>query len=76
MSSVRGQVMASGIEVESIAVEEMRVDERGEQVVRRGDGVEVAVEVEVDLFGWLDLRTSAAGCAALHAEDGPEGGLA
>ncbi len=76
MSRVRGQGDGLGIEVELVAVEEVRVDEGGEQVVGRGDGVEVAVEVEVDLVGGLDLAASAAGGAALHAEDRAERGLA
>ena len=33
-----------GIEIESVAVEEMRIDQRREQIVRSGDGVEVASE--------------------------------
>ena len=52
------------------------VDHRGEQVVRRGDGVEVAGEVEVDLVHRHDLGEAAAGGAALHAEAGAERGLA
>jgi hypothetical protein len=57
-------------------VEEVGVDERGEEVVRRGDGVNIAGEVEIDLLAGLDLRESAAGGAAFHAEDGAEGGFA
>ncbi len=65
-----------GIEVEGVAVEEVGVDECGEKVVRRGDGVKVAGEVEIDLLAGLDLREAATGRAALHAEDGAEGGFA
>ena len=65
-----------GVEIELVAVEHVRVDERGEQVVSRRDGVEVAVEVQVDLVGGLDLRASAARRSALHAEDGAERRLA
>ena len=65
-----------GIEVEVVAVEEMGVDECGEKIVRRGDGVKVAGEMEIDLLAGLDLREAAAGGAALHAEDGAEGGFA
>jgi len=57
-------------------VEEVRVDERGEKVVRRGDGVKVAGEMQIDLLAGLDLREPAAGGAAFHAEDRAEGGLA
>ena len=42
----------------------------------RGDGREVAGEVEVDVLHGHDLRVPAAGRAALHAEAGPERRLA
>ena len=76
MSMARGHEMAGGIEVELVAVEEVGVDERGEQIVRRGDGVKVAGEVEIDFLAGLDLGEAAAGGAAFHAEDGAEGGFA
>ena len=44
------------------------VGERGEQVVRRGDGVHVAREVQVDALGQARPRAPAAGAAALGAE--------
>ena len=47
-----------------------------EQVVRRGDGVEVAGEVEVDVLHRHHLRVAAAGRAALHAEARAERRLA
>ena len=65
-----------GVELELIAVEEVGVDEGGEEVVGGGDGVEVAMKVEVDLVRGFDLGAAAAGGSALHAEDGAEGGLA
>src|SRR3546814_14745532 len=52
------------------------VDQGRQQVVRRGDGVEVAGEVEVDVLHRHHLGVAAAGGAALHAEAGPERGLA
>ena len=52
------------------------VRERGEQVVGRGDGVQVAREVQVDAGRGLELGLPAAGAAALLAEDRPERGLA
>jgi len=61
-----------GVEVEVVAVEEMRIDEGREEVMRRGDGVDVAGEVEIDFLAGLDLREAAAGGAAFHAEDGAE----
>ena len=57
------------IDVERIAEVEMRIDERGQQIVRRSDGVEVAVEMEIDFLAGLHLRAPAACSAALHAED-------
>ena len=65
-----------GIEVEWIAVEEVGVDERSEEIMRGGDGVEVAMEVEVYLFRGFDLRAATAGGSALHAEDRAERGFA
>lgn len=65
-----------GIEAEGVAVAEVGVDHRGEQVVRGADGVAVAREAEVDELGWVHLRASAAGAAPLGAEDGAEAGLA
>jgi hypothetical protein len=44
------------------------VHHRREQVVGRGDGVEVAGEVEVDVLHRHHLRVAAAGRAALDAE--------
>ena len=64
------------IEIERIAVEEVRIDHGGQQVVRGGDGMEVAVKVEIDFLAGLNLREAAAGRAALEAEDGAERGLA
>ena len=47
------------------------VDRGGEQVVRRGDRVEVAGELEVDRVRRLDPAGAAAGGAPLAAEDRP-----
>ena len=47
-----------------------------EQVVGCADGVQVAGEMEVDVFHWYNLRIPAAGCAALNAEDWAEGRFA
>ncbi len=44
--------------------------------MRRGDGVEVAGEVQVDVVHRRDLRVTAAGAAALHAEARTERRLA
>ncbi len=76
MSMVRGQVIRRGIEVERVALVQMIVEHRGEQVVRRGDGVEIAGEVEIDLVHRHHLRVAAAGRAALDPEHGAQRGLA
>ena len=52
------------------------VDHRREQVVRRGDRVDVAGEVEVDVVGGDERGLAAAGAAALDAEDRAERRLA
>ena len=67
---------AARIEIELVPPIEVVVDHRGEQIVRGGDGVEIAGEVEVDVLHRHDLRVAAAGRAALHAEAGPERRLA
>ena len=67
---------AARVDAERVAPVDVVVDQRRQQVVRRGDGVEVAGEVEVDVLHRHDLRVAAAGGAALHAERGPERRLA
>ena len=57
------------VDAQRVAAEQVVVEERGAQVVRRGDGVQVAREMDVDLFHRQDLAVAAAGGAALEAED-------
>ena len=64
------------IDAERVAVVEVVVDHRRQQVVGRRDRGEVAREVEVDVLHRHDLREPAAGGAPLHAEAGPQGRLA
>jgi hypothetical protein len=64
------------VDAERIAVVEVVVQRRGEEVVRGGDRVEVAGEVEVDVLHGHDLGPASAGAAALHAERGSDGRLA
>ena len=52
------------------------VHERREEVVRGGDGVKIAGEVEVDVLGGDHDRFAAAGGAPLDPEGGPERGFA
>ncbi len=67
---------AAGVDAELVAPVDVVVDQRREQIVRRGDGVEVAGEVEVHVLHRHDLRIAAAGRAALDAEVRPERGFA
>ncbi len=64
------------VDAELVAVQDVRVDQRGEQVVRRRDGVQVTGEVEVQVLHRDDLRVAAAGGSALDAEHRPERRLA
>ncbi len=67
---------AARVDAQGVALLQVVVDQGGEQVVGRGDGVEVAVEMQVDVLPGLDPRKAAAGGAALHAEDRAERRLA
>ena len=67
---------ASRVDAEGVALLDVVVEHRGEEVVRRADGVEVAREVEVDVLHGDDLCVSAAGRTSLDAEDGTEARLA
>ena len=60
---------AADVDVERVAVVDVVVDQRRQQVVGRGDRREVAGEVQVDVGHRHDLAVAAAGRAALHAED-------
>ncbi len=67
---------AALVDVERVAPVDVIVEQRGEQVVGRRDGVEVAGEVQIDVLHRHDLRVTAAGRAALHAEGRTEARLA
>ncbi len=67
---------AAHVDPERVAVMDVIVEQRGEQVVGDPDRVEVAGEVQVDVLHRHDLRIAAAGGPALHPEDGPERGFA
>ena len=53
----------------------MVVQHGGAEVVGRADGVEIPGEVEVDVLHGHHLGIASPGRAALHAEDGAQGGL-
>src|SRR5881396_2550767 len=67
---------AGRVDVELVPVEDVRVQDRRDQVVRRADGVDVPGEVEVDLLHRQDLGTAATRRAAFRPGDRPEGRLA
>ena len=64
------------VDAQLVAVVDVRVQERRQQVVGGPDGVEVAREMQVDIFHGDDLGVPAAGRAALDAEHGAERRLA
>ena len=67
---------AALVDAKRIAPIDMIVDQRREQVVGARDGVEVAGEVQVDVFHRHDLGVAAARRAAFDAEAGAERRLA
>ena len=67
---------AAAVDAERIAPIDVVVDQRRQKIMRRGDGVEIAGEVEVDVLHRDHLRVAAAGRAALHAERRSERRLA
>ena len=64
------------VDAEHVAVQQVRLEHRGEQVVRGADRVDVAGEVEVHVLHRHDLGVAAAGSAALDPEHRAERGLA
>ena len=76
MSMQRRQLIVQRVDAERVAVQQVRLDHRGEQVVRGADRVDVAGEVEVHVLHRHDLRVAAACGAALDAEHRPERRLA
>jgi hypothetical protein len=59
-----------------VSVVQVRVDHRGKEVVRRGDRMQVAREVEVEVLHRDDLGVAPSRSPALHAEHRAEGCLA
>ena len=67
---------AANVQSQGVAVMQVGVEHRRQQVVRARDRVEVAREMQVDVFHRHDLRVAAAGGPALHAEHRPKRRLA
>ena len=63
---------AFGVDVQRVALIDVVVEHGGKQIVGRADGVEVAGEVQVDVFHRQNLRITAARRAALDAEHGAQ----
>src|SRR5207247_8183607 len=63
---------AADIEPDGIAMMQLRVEHGGQQIVRARDRVEIAREMEVDIFHRDDLGIAAARRAAFHPEYGTE----
>ena len=63
------------IDTQFVAMMDMIVDQCGQQVVGHGDSTDIAGEMEIDVFHRDDLRITAAGSTAFHAEDRSHGGF-
>src|SRR5690606_23282660 len=67
---------AAAVEAELVAPVDVVIDQRGQQVVRDADRMEVTGEVEVDVLHRHNLCIAATSRTALHAEAGPQRGFA
>ena len=76
MSTQRRQLTVSGSIPRAVAVQDVRLEHRGQEVVRGADRVDVAGEVEVQILHRHDLRVPAARRAALDPEHRAERRLA
>ena len=63
------------VDAQGVALLDVVVQQGGQQVVGRADGVEIAGEVKVDVLHGDDLGIAAAGGSALDAEHRPQGRL-
>ena len=64
------------VDAELVAMEQMSLEHRGEQVVRGADRVDVAGEVQVHVLHGYDLGVAGTGRPSLDPEHGPERRLA
>ena len=65
----------AGVDIQGVALIDMVIEHRSQQVVGSADGMDVCGEVQVDVLHGDNLCVAAAGRAALHAEHGAQGGL-
>jgi len=73
MSTTRFQTIRR-VDLQPVAVVDVVVQQRGQQVVGEFDGVEVAGEVEVDVFHRHDLGISAPAAPPFMPKHGPSDG--
>src|SRR5699024_12614355 len=66
----------AGVDAQLIAVVDVVIHQCAQQVVCRGDRVEVAGEVEVDAFHGHHLGVTATGGPTFHAKDRSQGWFA
>ena len=66
---------ARRIDAEGVAMGQMVVEHRRQEIVGRGNRVKVAGEVEVDILHWHDLGIAATGGAAFDAKARTQGGF-
>ena len=64
-----------GVDVEGVVPHELVVDDRRQQVVRGGDGVDVPGEVEVDVPHGVHLGVAPSGGPSFDSEGGSDRGL-
>src|SRR5699024_5491317 len=62
----------SRVDTKFVAVKNVVIHEVAQQVVGRGNGVEVTCEVQVDVFHRYHLGVTAAGSTALHTKYGAQ----
>jgi len=74
MSIVRGQVIWENIQVKLVANEKHGHRSMRPEGVRRGNGMEIAVEMKIDFLAGLNLRFPSACGAPFHTKDRPEEG--
>src|SRR5438445_12514869 len=59
-----------------IPMEDVRVNHRGQQIVRRGNGVKITVVMKIYSLCWFHARESAAGSASFLPEHRTQRGFA
>src|SRR5262249_28267679 len=61
---------AARVDAERVALREVVVEHRGQQIVRRAGGMHVAGEMQINVFHRRELRVTATRRATLHTEHG------